>query len=804
MIPRTLTDGILPGVVLLLLLSAFTLDAAASSPAGAPGDDPVPPGGNVIPRPAVVIRSDGFFTLNETTVIAFDHDNPRTASAAAFLAERLRRGTGYPLAEIQVSSRQGVMMPDNERTNGNSIGLMLFNEKEFGTEGYRLVVNESGILIGANTAAGLIYGATTLLQLFPPGVFAGAGGSGGADDVDWEVPCVSIVDTPRFAWRGMHLDVGRHFFPADFIKKYIDLLSLHKMNVFHWHLTEDQGWRIEIKKYPRLTEIGAWRNGSMVGPYSDMKFDSVRYGGYYTQEEIRAVVNYAALRNVTIVPEIELPGHSLAALAAHPELSCTGGPFEVGRAWGVYEDVYCPKETTFAFLENVLAEVCDLFPGTYVHIGGDEVPKTRWKNCDSCRARIKSEGLNNEEELQSWFVRRIEKFLNSRGKQMIGWDEILEGGLAPNAAVMSWRGIEGGIAAARQSHYAVMTPGSHCYFDHYQGDPKFEPLAIGGHTTLEKVYSYEPVPESLDAAGARYILGAQGNVWTEYMTSTEQVEYMALPRMAALSEVVWSPAAGRNWDDFLRRLTGHLRVLDVLDVNYSRSLFQPGASAVPDSGGNGVMYELSTPLPEGEIRYTTDGSEPTRSSAKYGSPIRVDETGVVRAAYFRDGVVQGPAIEQPFTVSKSTGKSITLKTPPHRDYPGSGASTLTDGIRGDFSRFGRDWLGFWGPDMDAVIDLGKSETVSSVTLDVFEGEGSWIYFPKGIEVFLSEHPAGFASAGKLSAEEIRLAGNVQRIAFPPRAARYVRVVATSAGTVPAGKPGEGNDAWLFVDEIIID
>jgi len=340
------------------------------------------------------------------------------------------------------------------------------------------------------------------------------------------------------------------------------------MNIFHWHLTDDQGWRIEIRRHPRLTEVGAWRSGSMVGPYSDMKFDSIPYGGFYTQEDIREVVSYAARRNVTVVPEIELPGHSLAALASYPELSCTGGPFEVGRAWGVYEDVFCTKEATFTFLEDVLTEVCDLFPGQYVHIGGDEVPKTRWKSCDSCQARMKSLGLKNEDELQSWFVSRIEKFLNAKGKRVIGWDEILDGGLAPNAAVMSWRGIDGGIAAARQGQYAVMTPGSNCYFDYYQGNPKFEPLAIGGYTPIEKVYSYEPVPPGLSPSEEQYILGAQGNVWTEYIATTQQVEYMALPRMAALSEVVWSPAGSRDWNYFLGRLLPHLRVLDMLKVNY--------------------------------------------------------------------------------------------------------------------------------------------------------------------------------------------------------------------------------------------
>ncbi len=792
----------LAAALLCSVLAAGTVIPSLASPRG---DDPEPPRITVIPRPSLLEVREGDFELDAQTILAFDHDNPRAASGAMFLADRIRKATGLSLAEIQVGSRQGVMMLDNERTNNNYIGVMIFDEEEFGAEGYRLVVNEANILIGANSAAGLMYGAMTLLQLLPPEAFGRA--PKGDDDrgIDWIIPCVSIVDTPRFPWRGMHLDVSRHFFPVDFVKKYIDLLALHKMNIFHWHLTDDQGWRVEIRRYPRLTDVGAWRSGSMIGPYSDMKFDVVRYGGFYTQAEIREVVNYAALRNVTVVPEIELPGHSMAALAAHPELSCSGGPFEVGKAWGVYEDVFCTKDTVFGFLENVLSEVSDLFPGPYIHIGGDEVPKTRWKGCDSCQARIKSEGLKGEEELQSWFVGRIEKFLNSKGKRLIGWDEILEGGLAPNAAVMSWRGEEGGIAAARQSHYAVMSPGSHCYFDHYQGEPKFEPLAIGGYTTLEKVYSYEPIPPGLSPREAGFILGAQGNVWTEYITTTDQVEYMALPRMAALAEVVWSPPGNRNWNDFLLRVTEHLRRLDVLDVNYSRSLFQLKASPKPAPGGEGgMLYELSTPLPGGEIRYTSDGSAPTTSSSEYESPIPIDTSMIVRAAYFRDGAIQGPAIDQRFTVCLSTGKGVTLKEPPHKNYPGSGPATLTDGIRGDFSRFGKDWIGFWGPDLDAMVDLGKSGIVSSVTLDVFEGEGSWIHLPKKIEVFVSDDGAAFSSAGTLTAEQIRSAGNVQRIEFSARSARYIRVVAKNAGLIPDGKQGAGKDSWLFVDEIIIE
>ncbi|MEZ4806907.1 MAG: beta-N-acetylhexosaminidase [Flavobacteriales bacterium] len=373
-------------------------------------------------------------------------------------------------------------------------------------EWYRLEVGAGGITISAPSERGLYRGSRTLAQLLEQGSEVSS------------LPCLTITDHPRFPWRGMHLDVVRHFFPVDFVKRYIDLLARYKMNSFHWHLTDDQGWRIEIKSRPKLTEVGAWRSGSQVGPYARLEFDTVRYGGYYTQDEIREVVAYAAARHINVVPEIEMPGHALAALAAYPQVGCTGGPYAVNRGWGVFEDVFCAgNDSTFSLLEDVLTEVMELFPSPYIHIGGDECPKERWKECPKCQARMKAEGLKDEHELQSWFIQRIERFVNAKGRKIIGWDEILEGGLAPNAAVMSWRGTEGGVAAAKSGHYAVMSPGSHCYFDHYQGDPANEPLAFGGYTTVQKVYSYEPIPAELNAEEAKYILGAQGNLWTEYI-----------------------------------------------------------------------------------------------------------------------------------------------------------------------------------------------------------------------------------------------------------------------------------------------
>jgi hexosaminidase len=428
-------------------------------------------------------------------------------------------------------------------------------------EAYELTIEKNKIRVMAYGEAGLFYALQTLIELMPLNA-----------KNNIAVPCMKIKDSPQYAWRGMHLDVSRHFFSVDFIKKYLDCLALYKMNTFHWHLTDDQGWRIEIKKYPKLTEIGAVRKKSMVGHYKDHTFDSIPYGGFYTQVEIKEIVAYAKKRFITVIPEIEMPGHAMAALAAYPELACTAGPFEVATEWGVFDDVYCPTESTFTFLENVMDEVLSLFPSEYIHIGGDECPKTRWKTCEKCQHLIKQENLKDEFELQSYFIRRIEKYINAKGRKIIGWDEILEGGLAPNAAVMSWRGTEGGIAAAKQKHFVVMSPGSHCYFDHYQADPKTEPVAIGGYTTLEKVYSYTPTPVELTKEEAAYVLGAQGNVWSEYMTTSDYVEYMAIPRMAALAEVLWGTADPKQFKDFQDRLLVHFALLDKMKVNYCKNI----------------------------------------------------------------------------------------------------------------------------------------------------------------------------------------------------------------------------------------
>lgn len=506
---------------------------------------PETPAVSIVPQPVALSVTNNYFILKDTVTISANLDEER--SAVFFLVDFFET-LNIPSKII--------------RDTIADITFRSFVSEKYLPEGYyHMVVNEEGVDIFSTSASGLFYGTQSLMQLIVQ------------EKKDWQVPYLTLTDFPRFSWRGLHLDVSRHFFPVDFIKRYIDLMARYKFNTFHWHLTEDQGWRIEIKKYPKLQEVAAFRKETLIGHYSTQphQFDGQRYGGFYTQEEIKDVVAYAAERFVTIVPEIEMPGHALAALSAYPHLGCTGGPYEAATLWGVFDDVYCAgKENTFTFLEDVLAEVIELFPGQYIHVGGDECPKTRWKECAQCQKRIKDEGLSDEHELQSYFIQRIEKYLNAKGKKLIGWDEILEGGLAPNATVMSWRGEDGGIAAAKARHNVVMTPGFALYFDHYQGDPEKEPLAIGGNTPLKKVYSYEPIPESLDQDEQRFILGAQGNVWTEYMKTPEHVEYMTYPRALALAEVVWSPKEARDWNSFVNRLSHQFALLERQNVNFRK------------------------------------------------------------------------------------------------------------------------------------------------------------------------------------------------------------------------------------------
>ena len=515
---------------------------------------------SIIPLPVKMERTATQFTINKKTKILAQQNNKEALRIAKMMAEKFQKAAGF---KIDATEFNGNNIPDNA-IYFTTIGA----DSLIGNEGYQLSVNNNSVIIRAIEPAGLFYGMQTINQLLPAEIESNSK----VENITWQIPGVEITDYPRFKWRGMHLDVGRHFMPIEFIKKYIDAMAMHKLNTFHWHLTEDQGWRLEIKKYPKLTEVGAWRKETLIGHGDDepKKFDGKRYGGFYTQDEAREIVKYARERFITVVPEIEMPGHASAAIAAYPQLGVTGKQIEVATSWGVFPDIFNVDDSTFSFLENVLTEVMDIFPGEYIHIGGDEAIKDEWKASAKIQQKIKELGLKNEDELQSYFMTRIEKFVNSKGKKIIGWDEILEGGLAPNAAVMSWRGIEGGIAAAKSHHDVIMTPIQYTYFWWNQGNIKTEPLSAGEYLPLEKVYQYDPVPETLSSNEAKYIMGVQGCAWTEYMEDSKKVEYMVFPRISALAEVAWSPKESKNWQSFVARMPKQFKRYTERGINYAK------------------------------------------------------------------------------------------------------------------------------------------------------------------------------------------------------------------------------------------
>lgn len=674
-------------------------------------------------------------------------------------------------------------------------------DEAIGDEGYRIDIDQHGLTVSANKPAGILYGSQTVYQLL-------------STHPHGSLPGLQIIDYPRFEYRGLHYDVSRHFQPIEFMYKLIDQMAKHKLNVFHWHLIDDQGWRLEIKKYPKLTEVGAWRVDM-----SDIHWnarplvndpENATYGGYYTQNEVRALVAYAAERNITVMPEIELPAHVMSALAAYPELSCTGENLGVppGGVWPI-SHIYCAgNDDVFEFLENVLLEVMELFPSEFIHIGGDEADKTEWKACPKCQARIRNEGLADEEELQSYFITRIEKFLNAHGRQLMGWDEILEGGLAPNATVMSWRGEAGGIEAARMGHTVVMTPGTHCYFDHYQGDPDIEPTAFGGFTTLAKVYSYEPIPAELTAEEGKLVLGAQANVWTEYIPDSRHAEYMIFPRLAALAEVVWSPAEHRHWGDFSRRMQTQYERYAKQDINYALSAFQVRAVPEVNLENRSLQITLETEVFDPVIRYTTDGFEPNARSPLFTEPFDIDQTTTVKAVVFENGRSMQQVMTRDYFIHKAFAADIEMKYPNSAQYDGHGKHSLVNGIRGTLSFTDGNWKGFLGDDLVATIDLGEATSVEKISVDALQTFGSWIFLPQWVTFEVSVDGNDFHLLEKVENEyDIYDAERKIRIYSTNKPAddvRFVRVSVKNQGVCPPGHSGEGQPGWLFVSEIIVE
>lgn len=579
----------------------------------------------VIPEPAFIQFETNNFTVNDKTLITFTDSAIRPI--AALFSERVQTGTSIRIKSVQ------------KNIHGNN-QIRFIHEKSLSEEGYELNITSREIVIKYGFPAGAFYATQTLLQLFPEGVFSQTTIKSKAV----KLPCVSVKDAPRFAYRGIMLDTGRHFMPVDFIKRYLDVLALCKINRFHWHLTEDQGWRIEIKKYPLLTEIGSKRARTVIGNWKNGIYDETPHEGFYTQEDAREVVRYAAERFITVIPEIELPGHALAAIASYPELSCfPEKEYKVGERWGIFSEVFCPKPATFEFLKGVFDELFDIFPSEYYHIGGDECPKESWKSCAHCQQLIKDKGLKNEDELQSYFITEIEKYLNQHGKQIIGWDEILEGGLAPNATVMSWRGEAGGIAAASQKHQVIMTPNTYCYFDYSQlgGEMDEFDFRRKRFLPLETVYHYEPYTKKLTKEHHQYIIGVQGNVWTEYMKTPERVAEQTFPRAFALSEVGWTLSGNKNYDTFK---TGVLQMFNRMNhwgMNYSQAFYEPIFYYDRRSSSYPKKLEIKTDLPDAELFYTTDGTEPTRQSTPYKKPLEVNKGDLIKTAAFVGEVQTG-------------------------------------------------------------------------------------------------------------------------------------------------------------------
>lgn len=722
---------------------------------------------SLLPIPYSMKTTEGSYKINSGTKILYV-SGQNLSFSAHWIGEKIHEKCGATLFTDSVAK---------DEKNVSGIFLCTSDTATWcGAEGYHMQINPEGIKIIALKPAGIFYGLQTLVQCFPEVV----------KNPEIKIPASKIDDKPSFVWRGLNLDCGRHFMDKEFVKRYIDLLAMHKMNVLHWHLTEDQGWRVEIKKYPKLTSIGAWRKES----------DGSTYGGFYTQDDIKDVVKYAAQRYVTVVPEIEMPGHSLAALAAYPKLSCTGGPFEVEKQWGVFKDIYCAgNDSVFVFLQDVLDEVMAMFPSKYIHIGGDEAPKFRWEHCEKCQKRMKDENLKNEHELQSWFINRINTYLNSKGRKLIGWDEILEGGndKLSGVTVQSWRGFDGAKSAAESKNYAVVSPTSHCYFDYDVTS-----------TSLEKVYSFNPVPEGLAAEYKDRILGGEGNMWTEY-TPQPVVDSKVFPRLCALSEVLWSPISKRNWSDFSERMKFHYLRLKQAGVKYGFERSPLNFDIQYDATRKGFVCKL-IPGQEGlEFDYSLIKGQVHEKLARYQTPVFSSESGGIDVRILQaDGTILGSFVRE-FVLHKAIGKKLIIKTPYSPQYPAAGESTLVDGLKGTGHFRDKLWQGYNGTDVEIIIDLANKESVHSVSCGFFQSTLSWIFYPSKMEVYLSTNGKKWKKAGEIqgniSEKDTEMTTQTLKVDFKESKVRYVKVKAVSIGRCPSWHPGAGENSWIFMDEI---
>ena len=743
----------------------------------------------IIPIPQeIVMGQDGAFTLANGTKVLYPEGNEKMQKNAQFLADYVKELTGNTLSVEAGTEGKGI--------------ILQVTPNEAPPEGYQLTVSADKVVINGGSEAGVFYGIQTLRKSIPAG-----------QGINVTLPAVEINDAPRFSYRGAMLDVSRHFFTVDEVKSFIDMLALHNINRFHWHLSDDQGWRIEIKCRPLLTEKSSKRKETVIGRNSG-KYDGIPHEGFYTQEQIKEIIAYAADQHIIIIPEIDMPGHMQGALHAYPELGCTGGPYEVWTQWGVSDDVLCAgNDEVLKFIEDVLGEVVELFPSEYIHVGGDECPKTRWKECPKCQARIKELGIKGdskhtaEEYLQSFIINHAEKFLNSKGRQMIGWDETLEGGLAPNATVMSWRGEGGGIEAAKQKHNVIMSPNTYLYFDYYQTkDIDNEPLAIGGYLPLENVYNYEPMPKSLTPEEQKYIIGVQANLWVEYIATLAHIQYMELPRMAALSEIQWSAADKKDYENFLSRLPQLTSLYDVKNYNYATHAFDITARLVPNTEEEVLDVTFKT-IDNCPIYYTLDGTEPTAASTKYEGTLKLKESCVIKAKGIRP-TGETRIFTEEVKIHKASFKPITMLQPINPQYAFEGAGVLLDGLKGNFNYKTGRWIAFYKNDMEAVIDMKQPTEISSVSISTLVEKGDWVFDARKFSVAISEDGKNFKEIAKEEYKEMTLDDPNKiydhTLTFEPVKAQYIKVYVQPEHKLPNWHGGRGHQSFVFIDEITVN
>lgn len=745
----------------------------------------------IIPKPLDVnCKGDASFLLKDGVAVIYPENNQKMQDNAEFLVDYVEKQTGVKLTSHAGMPVDGAICLTLDLSDDNA-------------EAYKLIVNDKRVCISGASEAGVFYGIQTLRKSLPV-----------AQDINVNLSAVEIYDKPRFAYRGAMLDVARHFYTVDEVKTFIDMLALHNINRFHWHLTDDQGWRIEIKKYPKLMSVASERKETVVGRWYSGIYDGKPYGGYYTQDELRDVIDYAAKRHITIIPEVDLPGHMQAALTAYPELGCTGGPYEVRTIWGVSQDVLCVgNDFTLQFVKDVLSEVADIFPSEYIHIGGDECPKVRWEKCPKCQERIKSLGLKSdakhtkEQRLQSFMIQEAAKYLKEKGKRIIGWTEILEGGLVPDATLMSWIGESGGIEAAHQHHDVIMTPNTYLYFDYYQSKKvEDEPLAIGGYLPIEKTYNYEPMPKELTEEEQQYIKGVQANLWTEYIPVFSQVQYMVLPRLGAAAEVQWTDPSKKDYKDFLRRVPHLVAVYDCYGWNYATHVYDVNVDMKADTVNHVLNVQLST-MADDPIYYTLDGQDPTEKSLKYTKPFTIDQSVVLKTMAVHPDRTSKISVDT-IRFNKATLKPVVLLQPNESRFSPDGPVVLVDGRNGNHSFDTGAWLAVAGNDLEAVINMQAETILSSASVHVYVRKDAWLFDARGFSVSVSSDNKNYkevASQEYKQMQESDSDGIIEHeLSFDPCKATYVKIKVISEKSMPDWHWDAGKAPFLLVDEIILN